>query len=34
MESVRSVLALLAEELAGEPAGNRRAQDTEQNGGF
>ncbi|MET8036057.1 nicotinamide-nucleotide amidohydrolase family protein [Streptomyces sp. NPDC005345] len=34
MESVRSVLALLLEELAGEQAGNERAQDTEQNGGF
>ncbi|EGX61227.1 hypothetical protein SZN_04069 [Streptomyces zinciresistens K42] len=34
MESVRSVLALLREELAGEHGGNERAQDTEQNGGF
>ncbi|QNP69822.1 nicotinamide-nucleotide amidohydrolase family protein [Streptomyces roseirectus] len=33
-ESVRSVLALLLEELAGEQTGNERAQDTEQNGGF
>ncbi|WP_329414264.1 CinA family protein [Streptomyces sp. NBC_00704] len=33
-ESVRSVLALLLRELAGEHAGNERAQDTEQNGGF
>ncbi|MGW0534544.1 CinA family protein [Streptomyces sp. NPDC003032] len=33
MESVRSVLTLLLEQLAGEPAGNGRAQDTEQNGG-
>ncbi|HSX96534.1 MAG TPA: damage-inducible protein CinA, partial [Streptomyces sp.] len=33
MESVRSVLALLLEELAGEQTGNERAQDTEQNGG-
>ncbi|WP_128374967.1 CinA family protein [Streptomyces cavernae] len=33
MESVRSVLALLLEELSGEQAGNRGAQDTEQNGG-
>jgi nicotinamide-nucleotide amidase len=32
-ESVRSVLALLLEEIAGEQAGNERAQDTEQNGG-
>ncbi|MFJ3821539.1 CinA family protein [Streptomyces nodosus] len=32
-ESVRSVLALLLEELAGEQIGNARAQDTEQNGG-
>lgn len=32
-ESVRSVLALLLEELAGEQAGNERAQNTEQNGG-
>lgn len=32
-ESVRSVLALLLRELAGEQAGNERAQDTEQNGG-
>lgn len=34
MESVRSVLALLLEELASEHPGNERAQDTEQNGGF
>jgi nicotinamide-nucleotide amidase len=34
MESVRSVLALLLKELAGEQTGNERAQDTEQNGGF
>ncbi|MFD4568440.1 CinA family protein [Streptomyces sp. NPDC058467] len=34
MESVRSVLALLLRELAGEQTGNARAQDTEQNGGF
>jgi nicotinamide-nucleotide amidase len=34
MESVRSVLALLLEQLAGEQPGNERAQDTEQNGGF
>ncbi|MGW5662683.1 CinA family protein [Streptomyces sp. NPDC003758] len=33
MESVRSVLALLLEQLAGEQTGNERAQDTEQNGG-
>ncbi|MET7452288.1 CinA family protein [Streptomyces sp. NPDC005574] len=33
-ESVRSVLALLIEQLAGEQTGNERAQDTEQNGGF
>ncbi|MFD0317642.1 CinA family protein [Streptomyces flavalbus] len=33
-ESVRSVLALLIEELTGEQTGNERAQDTEQNGGF
>ncbi|SMF76009.1 CinA family protein [Streptomyces sp. Amel2xC10] len=33
-ESVRSVLALLLKELAGEQTGNERAQDTEQNGGF
>ncbi len=33
MESVRSVLGLLLKELAGEQAGNERAQDTEQNGG-
>ena len=33
-ESVRSVLALLLSELAGEHHGNERAQDTEQNGGF
>jgi nicotinamide-nucleotide amidase len=34
MESVRSVLALLLKELAGEDTGNERAQDTERNGGF
>ncbi|MET9732649.1 CinA family protein [Streptomyces sp. NPDC006458] len=34
MESVQSVLALLRRELSGEQAGNERAQDTEQNGGF
>ncbi|MFE3638259.1 CinA family protein [Streptomyces cellostaticus] len=34
MESVRSVLALLLKELAGEQTGNERAQDTERNGGF
>ncbi|MFR0356827.1 CinA family protein [Streptomyces sediminimaris] len=34
MESVRSVLALLLRELAGEQTGNELAQDTEQNGGF
>ncbi|MFG2786730.1 CinA family protein [Streptomyces sp. NPDC048419] len=34
MESVRSVLALLLKELAGEQTGNQLAQDTEQNGGF
>ncbi|MGX5188138.1 CinA family protein [Streptomyces avermitilis] len=33
MESVRSVLALLLKELAGEQTGNERAQDTEENGG-
>ncbi|GKQ37383.1 CinA family protein [Streptomyces sp. A012304] len=33
-ESVRSVLAVLLTELAGEQTGNERAQDTEQNGGF
>ncbi|MFF8193102.1 CinA family protein [Streptomyces bobili] len=33
-ESVRSVLAVLLRELAGEQARNERAQDTEQNGGF
>ncbi|MEU3854979.1 CinA family protein [Streptomyces sp. NPDC029554] len=33
-ESVRSVLALLLTELAGEQTGNERAQDTERNGGF
>ncbi|KUN33190.1 damage-inducible protein CinA [Streptomyces longwoodensis] len=33
-ESVRSVLALLLEELADEHSGNERAQDTERNGGF
>ena len=32
-ESVRSVLALLLKELAGEQSGNERAQDTERNGG-
>ncbi|MGW0334493.1 CinA family protein [Streptomyces sp. NPDC003011] len=34
MESVRSVLALLLEELVSEQTGNERAQDTERNGGF
>ncbi|MEU6550872.1 CinA family protein [Streptomyces sp. NPDC046915] len=34
MESVRSVLALLLEQLASEHSGNERAQDTERNGGF
>ncbi|MEV6116869.1 CinA family protein [Streptomyces sp. NPDC052109] len=34
MESVRSVLAVLLERLAGEHTGNERAQDTERNGGF
>ncbi|MEU6285598.1 CinA family protein [Streptomyces sp. NPDC047028] len=34
MESVRSVLALLLRELAGQQTGNERAQDTERNGGF
>ncbi|MFK4106660.1 CinA family protein [Streptomyces sp. NPDC019531] len=34
MESVRSVLALLLEELTSEQTGNERAQDTERNGGF
>ncbi|MET8248973.1 CinA family protein [Streptomyces sp. NPDC005202] len=34
MESVRSVLALLLEQLASEQTGNERAQDTERNGGF
>ncbi|MDT3728486.1 CinA family protein [Streptomyces sp. DSM 41972] len=34
MESVRSVLALLLAELAGEQTGNERTQDTERNGGF
>jgi nicotinamide-nucleotide amidase len=33
MESVRSVLALLLEELAGGRTGDERAQDTERNGG-
>jgi nicotinamide-nucleotide amidase len=33
MESVRSVLGLLLQELVGEQTGNERAQDTEQNGG-
>lgn len=33
-ESVRSVLALLLKELAGEQTGNERTQDTERNGGF
>ncbi|MET7684137.1 CinA family protein [Streptomyces sp. NPDC005423] len=33
-ESVRSVLALLLEQLTSEQTGNERAQDTEQNGGF
>lgn len=34
MESVRSVLVLLLEQLASEHSGNERAQDTERNGGF
>ncbi|MFJ8201532.1 CinA family protein [Streptomyces sp. NPDC096152] len=34
MESVRSVLALLLQQLASEQTGNERAQDTERNGGF
>ncbi|MGW0083705.1 CinA family protein [Streptomyces sp. NPDC003393] len=34
MESVRSVLALLLQRIAGEQTGNQRAQDTERNGGF
>jgi len=34
MESVRSVLALLLKQLAGEQTVNERAQDTERNGGF
>ncbi|MFJ3135936.1 CinA family protein [Streptomyces sp. NPDC086843] len=34
MESVRSVLALLLAELAGEQTGNERAQDTERTGGY
>ncbi|MFE9309368.1 CinA family protein [Streptomyces sp. NPDC006706] len=34
MESVRSVLSLLLEQIAGEQTGNERAQDTERNGGF
>ncbi len=34
MESVRSVLALLLRQPAGEQTGNERAQDTEQNGGY
>ncbi|GHH87734.1 competence damage-inducible protein A [Streptomyces sulfonofaciens] len=33
MESVRSVLKLLLQQLSGERPGNDRAQDTEQNGG-
>ncbi|OAH14724.1 CinA family protein [Streptomyces jeddahensis] len=33
MESVRSVLAMLLEQLVGEQSGNARAQDTEENGG-
>ncbi|MFK4070951.1 CinA family protein [Streptomyces sp. NPDC029674] len=33
MESVRSVLTLLVQQLSGERAENGRAQDTEQNGG-
>ncbi|MGW1029785.1 CinA family protein [Streptomyces sp. NPDC002577] len=33
MESVRSVLVMLLEQLAGEQSGNARAQDTEENGG-
>ncbi|MFD3733330.1 CinA family protein [Streptomyces sp. NPDC058632] len=34
MESARSVLALLLDELAGEQTRNERTQDTERNGGF
>jgi nicotinamide-nucleotide amidase len=34
MESVRSVLALLIDELVSGQTGNERAQDTERNGGF
>lgn len=34
MESVRSVLAALLKQLAGEQTRNERAQDTERNGGF
>ncbi|MER6980042.1 CinA family protein [Streptomyces carpinensis] len=34
METVRSVLTLLLEQIAGEQTGNERAQDTERNGGF
>ncbi|MEU3348150.1 CinA family protein [Streptomyces sp. NPDC006700] len=34
MESVRRVLGLLLEQIAGEQTGNERAQDTERNGGF
>jgi len=34
MESVRSVLELLLDQLLSERAENERAQDTEQNGGF
>ncbi len=34
METVRSVLALLLGQIAGEQTGNERAQDTERNGGF
>ncbi|MFF5856501.1 CinA family protein [Streptomyces sp. NPDC012751] len=34
MESVRSVLTVLLERLAGEQTGNERAQDTERNGGY
>lgn len=34
METVRAVLGLLLEEVAGEQSGNERAQDTEQHGGF
>ncbi|MET7316431.1 CinA family protein [Streptomyces thermoviolaceus] len=34
METVRSVLALLLGQIAGEQTRNERAQDTERNGGF